>query len=158
MAAPYIIRSFDARRDWAQFAAVNYETFRQSIPPGEPVDEEGFRRHHAWLLEHYEPANTARNTILVADFSGEYGGHCWISTQIDFFTREEEAWVFDLTVLPRFRRRGVATALMAAAEAMMKSRGMRYFGLQVMGHNPQAQKLYSRLGFGVSAFKLRKML
>lgn len=158
MAQPYTIRGFDPRTDWAPFVALNYATFRQSIAPGDAVDEEGFRRHHQWLMEHYQPANPAKNTILVADFGGDYGGHCWLSTQTDFFTREDEAWVFDLSIDPKYRRRGAARALMAAAQALMKARGLRHIGLQVMAHNAQAQALYRKLGFDVAAYKLRKKL
>lgn len=158
MNSNFTIRSFDAHRDWAHFAALNYRTFRDSIAPGEAVDEDGFKRHHQWLLEHYAPADLAKNTILVADFAGEYGGHCWLGTQIDFFTRETEAWVFDLTVDARFRRRGAGKALVSAAQALMRARGFKHMGLQVMAHNPTAQELYRKLGFEVAAFKLRKIL
>ncbi|MCC6575277.1 MAG: GNAT family N-acetyltransferase [Planctomycetes bacterium] len=155
MPTAFNIRYFDARRDWPQFVALNFQTFRDSIPPGEMVDEEGFRRHHQWLMDHYAPADPARGTILVAELGTEYVGHCWLSSQTDFFTREDEAWVFDLTVAPKFRRQGAARALMAAAQAMAKSRGLRHIGLQVMGHNREAQALYAKLGFNVASYKLR---
>ena len=46
------IRLYDHLRDARKFAALNYQTFRDSIPEDEPISEAEFKRHHAWLLQH----------------------------------------------------------------------------------------------------------
>lgn len=149
MAVPegLIIRRLEPRRDWADFAALNYATFRASIPADETTPEDEFRRHHAWLLAQFAPQDTRRNTVWVAELAGQYAGHCWVGTQTDFFTRRVDPWIFDLSVAPAFRRRGIATALHAAVLAQARAEGAAFLGLQVMAHNEAAAALYARLGY-----------
>ncbi|MCB9933629.1 MAG: GNAT family N-acetyltransferase [Planctomycetes bacterium] len=152
------IRHYDHLRDARSFAALNYRTFRDSIPPDEPVDEEEFKRHHQWLLKHFAPHDPRRNTVLVAEIDGTYAGHCWLGQQTDFFTQRVDPWIFDLSVLPRFRRRGVATALHAAVVEMLQAGGQSLIGLQVMAHNPAAAKMYEKLGYRPRGISLKKKI
>ncbi|GIK53034.1 MAG: Mycothiol acetyltransferase [Planctomycetes bacterium] len=158
MSDAFQIRLYEHSRDERAFVALNYRTFRESIPPSETIDEEFFRRHHRWLLERYAPHDGARNTVLVAEVNGRYAGHCWIGMQIDFFTRAEEPWIFDISVMPEFRRRGLARAMLAAAQDFLRSRGFKFLGLQVMAHNAAARKLYEKLGYTTHSVTLRKGL
>lgn len=64
-------------------------------------------------------------------------------------SRSEEAIrLIDISLLPEYRGRGIGTALIKAlfAEADETKRAVR---LQVEKTNPQAQRLYERLGFRV---------
>jgi ribosomal protein S18 acetylase RimI-like enzyme len=54
----------------------------------------------------------------------------------------------DVEVRPEYRRRGVASALTAAAEATAAARGFGRLRLQVSIGNAPAQALYRGLGFG----------
>ena len=51
------------------------------------------------------------------------------------------------TVAPADRRRGVASALLAAAEQHARDRGARKLSLRVLSTNETAMRLYERLGF-----------
>jgi ribosomal protein S18 acetylase RimI-like enzyme len=48
---------------------------------------------------------------------------------------------------PDARGRGVATALLAAAEQSARARGARKLSLRTFSTNPQAIRLYTRFGF-----------
>jgi ribosomal protein S18 acetylase RimI-like enzyme len=56
--------------------------------------------------------------------------------------------VHDLAVLPVYRGRGIATALLAAVETEARRRGCCKLTLEVREDNPKAEELYRRLGFG----------
>ena len=60
-----------------------------------------------------------------------------------------ESWlcVTAVTVDERYRRRGMATAVMAGLGAWARERGGRSCVLQVAGANAAALALYARLGF-----------
>jgi ribosomal protein S18 acetylase RimI-like enzyme len=150
------IRDFEPARDWREFSALNYRTFRDSIPPDEPVSEDDFKRHHHWLLSHFAPHDPGRNKVFVAELEGKYAGHCWVGSQTDFFTKRVDPWIFDLSVKPEFRRKGIAVALHAQAERWVKSQGLPLIGLQVMAHNEAAAKLYTRLGYKPRAISMKK--
>ena len=55
--------------------------------------------------------------------------------------------VSGLAVCPSARRRGVAAALMTAAEPFARARGARKLSLRVLSTNQPAIRLYERLGF-----------
>jgi len=52
-----------------------------------------------------------------------------------------------LDVLQSVRRRGIGTALLLAAENMARPRGCHTIGLGVGLENPQAERIYRRLGY-----------
>jgi GNAT superfamily N-acetyltransferase len=151
-----LIREFDQKRDWAEFIALNFRTFKDSIPPDEPVAEEEFRKQHQWIIEHFAPADTRRNRVFVAEIDGKYAGHVWVGSQSDFFTRRSGPWIFDLSIKPEYRRRGLAKALHARAERWVKSQGFGAIGLQVMAHNEAAAALYHKLGYSARAVSMKK--
>ena len=152
------IRPYSHSRDSKEFLALNFRTFRDSVPPDEEIDDLAFRVHHRWLMKTFAPEDPSRNTILVAEIDGVYAGHCWIGTQTEFFTRAIAPWIFDLSVKPEFRRRGVATKLHDAARDHLRKTGADRLGLQVMAHNRDAAKLYEKLGYEVRAVSLTRPL
>jgi ribosomal protein S18 acetylase RimI-like enzyme len=152
------IRLYEHARDAKKFAALNYRTFRDSIPPEEPISEDEFRKHHAWLLKHFAPQDVDKNTVFVAECDGKYAGHCWLGTQTDFFTRRVDPWIFDLSVYPEFRANGIAKALHFAAEQYLRESGFKLVGLQVMAHNAEAAEMYRKLGYTTRATSLKKQL
>ncbi|MCA8911475.1 MAG: GNAT family N-acetyltransferase [Planctomycetes bacterium] len=152
------IRLYDHLRDARLFAALNYRTFRDSIPKDESVDENEFRRHHTWLLQHFAPHDPRKNTVFVAECEGKYAGHCWLGQQTDFFTRRVDPWIFDLSVAKEFRGRGIAKRLHRTVELHLRERGHDVIGLQVMAHNEGAAQLYEKLGYRPRAISLKKRL
>jgi GNAT superfamily N-acetyltransferase len=56
--------------------------------------------------------------------------------------------VHDLTVLPEWRRCGIAGRLLAAVEADARMRGCCKVTLEVRADNAVARRLYQRLGYG----------
>ncbi|MCA8935102.1 MAG: GNAT family N-acetyltransferase [Planctomycetes bacterium] len=152
------IRLYDHLRDARKFAALNYRTFRDSVPQDEQTDEEEFRQHHAWLLKHFAPHDPRKNTVFVAELDAKYAGHCWLGQQTDFFTRRVDPWIFDLSVSPEFRGKGVARRLHATVEKHLLAQGHTSIGLQVMAHNETAAKLYDKLGYRARALSLKKRL
>ncbi len=61
-------------------------------------------------------------------------------------TTGEEFYLDTLAVLPKFRKRGIATALIRDAESKAEKAGLP-LGLLVADDNPRARKLYENLGF-----------
>jgi len=59
------------------------------------------------------------------------------------------AWINSLGVRPRWRRRGIADALLRTALQDLHARGLRRVGLSVDAENPGALRLYKRVGMNV---------
>ncbi len=58
-------------------------------------------------------------------------------------------WIYHLAVDEAHRRRGIATALLRAAEAELARRGCPKVNLQVMGDNASVVALYESIGYSV---------
>ncbi|MDC1142922.1 GNAT family N-acetyltransferase [Planctomycetota bacterium] len=152
------IRKFQYPSDVPSFRALNFQTFRDSIPPDEPMDEAAFEVHYSWLIKQFAPFDAVKNIIWVAEVDGQYTGHLWLGTQIDFFTKRSDPWIFDLSVAQDYQRKGIARALHETATQHLKALGHTRIALQVMSHNVGAAKLYAELGYESRASSLFKKL
>jgi alanine dehydrogenase len=93
---------------------------------------------------------------IVDSASGERVGHVW--TMLQQAPGGREAFVLDLEVAPKRRRRGYAAAALAEVEARARAAGALRVGLHVFGDNPGAFKLYRRSGFAVADISMAKPL
>ena len=67
-------------------------------------------------------------------------------------------YVYDLEVAPKHRRQGHAEAAFSAMEVLAREMGLPSVGLHVFANNPGAQKLYLKLGYGVTGLNMIKHL
>lgn len=82
----------------------------------------------------------------------------WMGNAIDQIEGERYAHIFLIFVLPKYRRQGIGTTLIRAAEAWSKARGDRQIGLQVFTNNEPALNLYRHLGFQTQSISMIKPL
>jgi GNAT superfamily N-acetyltransferase len=87
-----------------------------------------------------------------ATFAREFGWiggllRCMLFTPFVRHRREGDLTVGALAVDPTMRRKGVGTRLMEAVFDWARERGFRSMSLEVVDTNPDARRLYERLGF-----------
>lgn len=66
---------------------------------------------------------------------------------VDYTARPGAGKLWQLTVHPALRSRGIGTVLMTAAEERIRRRGLHWATLGVEDHNLRARALYERLGY-----------
>jgi ribosomal protein S18 acetylase RimI-like enzyme len=74
------------------------------------------------------------------------------------FTGQTDAYVGELAVASGMERRGIATALMNAAEAWAAQRGLAFVTLHTGAANQAARSLYRRLGYREEELLLAKAI
>jgi len=84
-------------------------------------------------------------TLLVAEVDGEIVGR--LSLARDPHPSSAHVGDFGITVAARHRRRGIATALLAAAHEWARDAGIRKLELHVFPNNEAAIGLYEKLGY-----------
>lgn len=82
---------------------------------------------------------------LAAEVDGEPAGLAW-GLRMRNPTGRITTYLHQLEVRERFRRRGIASALVAEAMAWAREAGADRFWLSTGGHNEGAQSLYDGLG------------
>jgi GNAT superfamily N-acetyltransferase len=97
-----------------------------------------------------EQANGSRE-IFIATYEGENAGYCILNwnPKYGFFRSQGIPETQDLNVLPKLRKRGVATFMIAWCEDLARQRGKQVMGISVGLHGGfgTAQRLYVKLGY-----------
>jgi GNAT superfamily N-acetyltransferase len=83
----------------------------------------------------------------VAELDGEVVGACTIEWQRPFWTDETQAWIPDLVVAERARRRGIGRALVADAMGRAHAIGASQLSLESGPTRTAAHALYRSMGF-----------
>jgi len=98
--------------------------------------------------------------ILVAEREGELLGYLYASIEPRSWKelREVAGFIHDVVVEERFRRAGVASALVEAAAGWFASRGMPRVVLWTAERNADAQRLFARLGFRRTMIEMTREL
>lgn len=99
-----------------------------------------------WLGQQLEDEATV---LMVAEVDGTIAGYFYGGLMERDWARLLDAHgaVHDIFVDERFRRRGVATALMQAGIAALEQKGARQIVLSSATPNVEAQQLFETLGF-----------
>ena len=84
---------------------------------------------------------------LVAELDGRLAGYIRVKPVTPLRENAHVLGIVGLAVAPANRRRGVASALLAAAEQHARARGARKLSLRVLSSNETAMRLYERRGF-----------
>ena len=115
---------------------------RYRVHYGQSVDHD---RSRAWLTE---ATTTGPMRAFLARVDGVTAGICLIAICPASLTLGEFWMVRDLFVDPRWRRTGVARALLDAVGTTARQRGALRLTVQTEEDNAAALQLYERYGFG----------
>jgi ribosomal protein S18 acetylase RimI-like enzyme len=110
-----------------------------------------------WLQTSIDTAGQPDHAVYVAVASGQVVGVVAVRERTHF-TGQTDAYVGELAVASGMERRGIATALMNAAEAWAAQRGLAFLTLQTAAGNQPARSLYRQLGFREEELLLTKAI
>ncbi len=81
--------------------------------------------------------------FFVAELSGKFTGYIGIKPVLD------EGYITNIAVLPEFRKKGIATALLNSVFSLADEHELSFVSLEVRVSNTEAVSLYEKLGFKV---------
>lgn len=87
---------------------------------------------------------------------GFIGGE--IEKAYTFWRFKEAGYLFQLYVIPSYRRRGVGKELTKTILNWFKKRKIKWIKLHVYANNPRAHSLYKKLGFKDFMIELKKVV
>lgn len=103
--------------------------------------------YERYLKEHLN----AERTVLIAEIENKYAGYLTIFWKPTYITFKQSGIpeIVDFSVIPKYRRRGIGTALMDEAENRIVTAGYKGIGIGV-GMDPDygaAQRMYVLRGY-----------
>lgn len=89
--------------------------------------------------------------VFIGEYDGKDAGYCMLSwaPKYGFYRAMGYPEIQDLNVLPVFRQKGIATAMIAYCEGLAVANGLKNMGISVglgTSYGP-AQRLYVKLGY-----------
>jgi ribosomal protein S18 acetylase RimI-like enzyme len=92
-------------------------------------------------------------SLVTADIAEPVGGVWFFLDAV-----KGEAFLYNITVFPQWRRRGYATAALALVEAAARSAGCAVLGLNVFATNTGAAEMYRRAGYKTVSSHMNRRL
>ena len=94
-----------------------------------------------WSYDALKQSYQNGTTFFIAELNGEFAGYIGLNTVLD------EGYITNIAVMPPFRKKGVAKALLKHTEDFAKSKKLAFISLEVRPTNAHALSLYSSFGF-----------
>jgi ribosomal protein S18 acetylase RimI-like enzyme len=110
-----------------------------------------------WVRDSADNAGQPGHAIYVAVAGEQVVGLVSVSERTHF-TGQVDAYVGELVTAAGMERRGIARALMAAAEAWGADRGLRCLTLETGAANQSARSFYAALGYCEEDVRLTKTI
>lgn len=152
-------RPATTHEDQAFFREMEFLTTWESL---DPVDQERLTRsavREALNVTLEILLERPGNRIIIAETAeGERVGLLWFGVNRNMISGEEEAWVYNVSVVAGQQGRGIGRKLMHHAEEMARAGGFPILGLMVSSHNHPAIRLYEKLSFRTTNQLMRKQL
>jgi len=130
--------------------ALEIRPLRVEDPPviAAAFDEIGWNKPESQYRRYLDDQEAGTRDVLVATVDGAFAGYVtvrWVSPYEPFDGIPE---IQDFNVLPKFRRRGIGSALMDAAETLVSERSAVVgIGVGLYPDYGQAQRMYVRRGY-----------
>jgi ribosomal protein S18 acetylase RimI-like enzyme len=157
MTEEFLIReSTDADVEFFQW--VEEQTTWENLPPDVARIMEREQLRERLLQTHALLLSSPGHVCFIAQRGSERAGLLWFGPRYNFITGEDEGWIYNVTVLPSYRRLGIAKKLLRHAENYARQQGFLAVGLCVGTHNQDARRLYGNLNYQENNLLLRKPL
>jgi ribosomal protein S18 acetylase RimI-like enzyme len=118
------------------------------------VAEHYARDQHTHLLPDGHLTVGHRFLRIVSTNSDQSVGGVWFWIDL----KNKQAFLYNITVFPQYRRSGFASDALALVEEMVRATGCATLGLNVFSSNEGAIAFYRKLGFSAVSSYLNKTL
>jgi GNAT superfamily N-acetyltransferase len=124
-----------------------------------PADEARARAVEGTAQHLPDGLDTAGHHILVAEnAAGDAVGNAWVGPDPYRPDAADAMWLYDINVHPEVRGRGYGGGILRAVEELALRQGVGHLGLNVVGSNATAIRLYERSGYTVTTQQMDKRL
>jgi GNAT superfamily N-acetyltransferase len=139
------IRTLEKETDKNFFDKLNFESFKHDFIRGKDIPEEEARKKFREFeaADPLDPWGKDHLTYFATTDEGELAGLIWLAERKPFYKfKEQLVWIYNLHVIPKYRRKGLARKLLAKADDWAAERGLNSIGCHTLDFNVKARSLY----------------
>jgi len=148
------IRTRETEEDELFFDRLNFESFRLTTLRGQDISEEEARARFIEFerSDPLDPWGQDHQVFFAEDDEGELAGLIWLARREPFYVfKERLVWIYNLHIVQKYRRKGLAKQLLAKAEEWTRQQGLSSIGLHAVDFNIAALHLYKSSGYSLVA-------
>ncbi|UCD46057.1 MAG: GNAT family N-acetyltransferase, partial [Candidatus Bathyarchaeota archaeon] len=137
------IRTRRSEEDELFFDRLNFESFRLEFIRDEGIPEQEARERFEEFERNdpIDPWGPDHQVFFAEDDGGTLAGLIWLARREPFYVfKERLAWIYNLHVVPEFRRQGLAKRLLVNAEEWARQQDLGSIALHVIDFNEQARR------------------
>ncbi len=135
--------------------AIQYTDLKKKHP--EKTEDEIFDLFKEEIVESFDFERPDCKIFMLDGENGEFAGYIWVAIRDceDAWDFERPLWIYDISVQPEFRRKGLGIRLLEKAEAYAKELKLN-IGLLVHAQNTGAIDLYKKCDYHVKCIPISK--
>jgi len=156
-----IIRDFNYSHDTSALrdCFIELQNSERQLDPGKPEGSTIVETYLSWMFAHCREWD---GRVFVAEVAGQVIGFVCVWARVPPDEPDENpaeyALVSDLVVSAAYRRRGIGSQLLSAAEGFARAQGALSLRIGVSAGNAAARRLYESVGFQEYRVELAKRL
>lgn len=144
-----IIREWDPEKDMDFFEHCQYEAYKGTVKNVDKLTEDELRKKYEKFLEDDEIyVSEPEHSVFIAEHDGKKVGLLWVCNRQPFWRFDEPlTWIYNIYVIPEYRRRGLGKMFIEKAEEFTEEERLDKIALHVIEWNKAARSLYESAGY-----------
>ena len=146
----FTIRELETEDDWNFFTDLDFLSFITTIKDVDHFSAEELRRKYKEFEESdsLNPREPNHKIFILWDNNITRAGLIWLCNREPFWRfKEQHIWIYNLHIIPQFRKQGLARKLMLKAEKWCLEQGLDTLALHAIEDNLAVRKLYESLNY-----------
>jgi ribosomal protein S18 acetylase RimI-like enzyme len=146
----FIVRDLKNKDDWDFFYDLEFQSFITTVKDADQFSEKDLRQKYKEFNETdpINPLDSNHKIFIVWRDNVVRAGLIWLCNREPFWRfKYQHVWIYNLHILPQFRKQGLAKKLLLKAEEWCINQGLNILGLHVLDHNIAARRLYEQLNY-----------
>ncbi len=148
------IRELDNEEDWIFFDDLEFKSFLTTVKnPDNCTEQELLQKYKEFdEADPLDPRGFNHKIFIAISDNGIQAGLIWLCNREPFWRfKQQHVWIYNLHVIPYFRKMGLARQLMFKAEKWCLNQGLDRLALHVLDDNTAARHLYESLDYKLVA-------
>ncbi|MFW9830980.1 MAG: GNAT family N-acetyltransferase [Candidatus Thorarchaeota archaeon] len=148
------IREWNREEDMTFFDYCQLEAFKTTLPNADALSEaEILQKYKEFDEQDPLDMSSPEYMVFIAEtMDATHAGLVWLRHREPFWRFTEPlTWIYNVYVIPKFRRQGLARLFLEKTDEWTKEEGLHLIGLHVLERNVKARALYESSGYSLAA-------